>query len=371
MTQDYPVKVVTGNDRKGQRIDILGHWRYLKFMPLSFASPKSLLRISTVHGLPDVLRDLGKDPSIILNDLGFEKTLFDHADNRITLAERGRLLESCAKAAGCPHFGLLVGERDGLDQLGIVGLLARHAPDVGTALRRLIRHFHLQAQGVDIGLAVDGGRALFSYAIAEKGVAGIDQAGDGAVAAQFNIMRELCGPDFKALAGWFVRPPPNNKEPYRDFFQISLKFDAPMYGLEFSSSWLTRRLPSTDEALAQLIAEKVSTLEKQKPEDFLESVRRLIQTALAFNHVDAKHIASMLGMHVRTYARRLRVNGTSHQELLDQTRMALAFRLLEHSAKDITEISELLGYSEARAFIRAFKRWTATTPARWRRHQAA
>ena len=158
-------------------------------MSASTSNFPSVLRISTVHGLPDVLRDLGKKPSQVIDDLGFEPTLFDHPDNRITLAERGRLLACCAKASGCPHFGLLVGKRDGLEQLGIVGLLARHAPDVGTALRRLIRHFHLQAQGVEIGLAVDGGRALFSYAIADEGIAGIDQAGDGAVAAQLRAVQ--------------------------------------------------------------------------------------------------------------------------------------------------------------------------------------
>jgi len=336
-------------------------------MPLSPATSNSVLRIATVHGLPDVLRDLGQDPSRVLDNLGYERSLFDDADNRITLAERGRLLECCAQASGCPHFGLLVGQKDGLVQLGLVGLLARHAPDVRTALQRLIRHFHLHAQGVEIDLAVDGGRALFSYAISDEGVAGIDQAGDGAVAAQLNIMSELCGPDFKALAAWFVRSAPQSLEPYNNFFKVRLRFDAPVYGLEFSSSWLMRRLPATDEALAQLIAEKISTLENQKAENNLENVRRLMQTALAFNHVDAQHIASMLGMHIRTYHRRLRVKGTSHRELLDQTRMVLACRLLEHSSKDIAEISELLGYAEARSFIRAFKRWTETTPARWRK----
>jgi AraC-like DNA-binding protein len=333
-------------------------------------TPPSVLRTSTIHGLPEVLRELGQNPSQVIYESGFDPTLFDNPDNRITLAERGRLVECCAKAAGCPHFGLLVGQRDGLDQLGIVGLLARHAPDVGTALRRLIRYFHLQAQGVEIGLTVDGGRALFSYAIADEGIAGIDQVGDGAVAAQLNIMREFCGPDFKALSAWFVRPQPKIKEPYRTFFQVRLRFGAPIYGLEFSSSWLSRRLPSTDEALAQLIAEKVSALENQNAEDLSENVLRLMQTSLVFNRVDAHHIASMLGMHVRTYHRRLRVNGTSHRELLDETRMALACRLLGYSSKDIAEISELLGYAEARSFIRAFKRLTGTTPARWRRHHA-
>lgn len=333
------------------------------------STPPSMLRIATIHGVPDELRKLGQNPSQVIDDLGLDPTLFDHPDNRITLAERGRLMERCATVSGCPHFGLLVGQNDGLDQLGIVGLLARHAPDVGTALRRLIRHFHLQAQGVEIGLAVDGGRALFSYAISDEGIPGIDQVGDGAVAAQLNIMCELCGPDFKALAAWFVRSPPKALEPYRSFFQVRLQFDAPIYGLEFSSSWLSRRLPFTNETLAQLIAEKITLLEDQKAEDLSENVRRLMQTALAFNHVDAQHIASMLGMHVRTYHRRLRVCGTSHRELLDQTRMALAFRLLEYSSKDIAGISELLGYAESRSFIRAFTRWTATTPARWRRYR--
>ncbi len=338
-------------------------------MSLSVPHTQPVLRVSTVHGLPDVLRDLGQNPAQVIEDLGFEPTLFDNSDNRITLAERGRLLERCAEVSGCPHLGLLVGLKDGLDQLGIVGLLARNAPDVGTALHRLIRFFHLQAQGVEIGVAVDGGRALFSYAISEEGVPGVDQTGDGAVAAQFNIMHELCGPDFKALAAWFVRPQPKVLKPYTEFFQVKLQFDAPIYGLEFSSSWLTRRLPSMDAALGDLINEKIRALEFQETKNLTDNVRTLMQTSLAFNHVNAQHIASMLGMHVRTYHRRLRAKETSHRELLDQTRMALTFRLLQYSSKDIAEISDLLGYAEPRSFIRAFKRWTDTTPARWRRNQ--
>ncbi len=52
--------------------------------PIKTAQP--VLRISTVHGLPDVLRELGQNPSQIIADLDFEPTLFDQSDNRITLA---------------------------------------------------------------------------------------------------------------------------------------------------------------------------------------------------------------------------------------------------------------------------------------------
>lgn len=327
------------------------------------------LRVATIHGLPEVLRELGQDPSRVLEELGLGPKLFDSPDNRITLLARGRLLERCATVSGCPHFGLLVGRRDGLGTLGIVGLLARHAPDVGTALQRLVRHFHLHAQGVEVGLLAEGGQALFSYAIVEKGVHAVDHAGDGAVAAQLNIMRELCGADFKPVSAWFVHPAPENAEPYRDFFQVRLRFDAPTYGLEFSSSWLTRRLPATDEELSKLIEEKVNDLELREATSFSVTVQRLMQTTLAFDKVDARSVASMFGMHVRTYHRRLRREGTSHQELLDGTRTSLARNLLGYSSKDIAEISELLGYAEPRSFIRAFKRWSGVTPARWRRNQ--
>jgi AraC-like DNA-binding protein len=333
----------------------------------SSSSSHALLRIATAHGLPEVLQELGKDPSKVIAELGLDPELFEQPDNRITLRARGKLLKHCATVCRCQHFGLLVGQRDGLATLGIVGLMARYAPDVGTALRRLVQHFHLHAHGVEVGLTVDGGRALFTYAIVENGVVGVDQAGDGAVAAQLNIMRELCGADFKPISAWFVRASPESVEPYRDFFRSRLRFGASTYGLEFSSSWLTRRLPRTDEEVAKLIAERVNKLELEETHGFPEAVQRVMQSSLAFNRAHASNVAPIFGLHVRNYHRQLGLAGTSHQELLDHTRMTLACRLLEYSSKDIAEIAELLGYSEPRSFIRAFKRWTAVTPARWRR----
>jgi AraC-like DNA-binding protein len=36
----------------------------------------------------------------------------------------------------------------------------------------------------------------------------------------------------------------------------------------------------------------------------------------------------------------------------------------------MSEIAELLGYSDARAFARAFRRWTGQTPVGYRRERA-
>ena len=150
--------------------------------------------------LPSVLRDLGVDPAAVLAEAGFGLKLFDDPDNLITYSARGRLLAHCAARTGCPHLGLLVGQRSGLESLGLVGLLVKYSPDVGTALRSLERYLFLHVRGAVSSLKVEGRAAAFSYLAYERNVEGTDQTGDGAVAMILNIMRALCGP------GWQSQP---------------------------------------------------------------------------------------------------------------------------------------------------------------------
>ena len=72
------------------------------------------------HGLaiPAVLRRLGCDPDEVLAEAGVDVRLFDDPENQISYLRRGRLLDICVNRTGCPHFGLLVGQRNGLEALG-------------------------------------------------------------------------------------------------------------------------------------------------------------------------------------------------------------------------------------------------------------
>jgi AraC-like DNA-binding protein len=65
--------------------------------------------------------------------------------------------------------------------------------------------------------------------------------------------------------------------------------------------------------------------------------------------------------------RRLQEEGTSHQEVVDEARRCLASRMLTQSSLGIAEVAFALGFSDRGALHRAFKRWTGTTPARYRR----
>jgi len=80
-------------------------------------------------------------------------------------------------------------------------------------------------------------------------------------------------------------------------------------------------------------------------------------------------LADHAGMTPRTLHRRLAALGTTPRELLAQTRFSNAEALLADRSLPIIDVAFLAGYADERAFVRAFKRWSGTTPAAFRRER--
>ncbi|MBG8554373.1 AraC family transcriptional regulator [Hymenobacter guriensis] len=78
--------------------------------------------------------------------------------------------------------------------------------------------------------------------------------------------------------------------------------------------------------------------------------------------VTMEAIARKLALSTRTLQRRVEAEGTSYQQILQDTRAALARHYLEKTGLPATEISFLLGFEEPNSFYRAFRTWTGTTP---------
>lgn len=331
-----------------------------------FKPADSTVRIATALAIPDVLRSLGANPEEVLAEVGYELKLFGDPENRISLAAHNHLVSHCAKRTGCPHFGLLVGQQDGLHSFGLLGLLMKYSPDVGTALRSLVRYLHLHVRGATTSLVTDGGTAMLTYEIHEPGVEAVDQVGDGAVALMHNIMRALCGPDWRPSEAWFAHRRPADVGPFRRFFRVPLRFDAEQFALLFSAGYLSRRLPIADDDLRRLLQRQIDRLEDAYRDDFPEQVRNVLRTALMTGHARADQVAALFGMRSRTLTRRLNAYGIGFQHLVDESRFEIARQMLEDSAMEVGQIAALLGYAAPGAFTRAFRRWSGNTPAEWR-----
>jgi len=326
----------------------------------------TMLRIGATIGLPAVLQALGADPARLLAEVGLELSLFDSPDNLLSYAARGRLIQHCAERTGCQHLGLLVGQRAGLQSLGLVGSLVKYSPDAGTALRSLVRFFHHHTRGATATLTVDGQLAYFGYQIDQPGVEGTDQVGDGALAAMLNIMQSLCGPGWKPSQVTLAHRKPDNVEPFRQLFRAPLLFDAEQNALVFLADWLTYRLPVDDPELRRQLMAQIRAIEVHHRDSFQGQVRSVLRTALLTDRADADHVASLFSIHRRTLNRRLNEDGISFKDLVEGERFEIARQTLLSSDLQVGDVAAVLGYADASAFTRAFRRWSGAAPAEWR-----
>ncbi len=154
-------------------------------------------------------------------------------------------------------------------------------------------------------------------------------------------------------------------------FACPLFFDAEQNSIVFSSDWLNRPLSGDDPELRRLLQRQIDALEARHRDDFPEQVRTVLRTALATGHAKEEHIAALFSMHVRTLRRRLSEAGVSFKDLVDEVRYAIAQQMLSHSVMEVSQIADAVGYADASSFIRAFRRWSDTTPAAWREKQTA
>ncbi len=322
--------------------------------------------MGTALVIPELLRSLGADPAEVLAEVGVDLKLFDDPEHVVSLAAHNRIVQHCADRTGCPHFGLLIGQQDGLRSLGLVGLLVKYSPDVETALASLVRHLGVHVRGAHATLTVEGKFAVLCWEIHEAGVDAIDQVGDGAIAVYCNILRELCGPDWMPTEAWFAHRRPADVRPFREFFRVPLRFDAEQFALVFPAASLKRRLPAVDAQLQQLLQSEIDAIEGRYQGEFPEQVRSVLRTALLTGHAKADQVAEIFGMHSRTMHRRLKPFGVGFQQLVDESRFAFARQLLQGSSLDVARISDMLGYAAPGVFTRAFQRWSGTTPAEWR-----
>jgi len=324
-----------------------------------------IVRIGPCMAIPGILRAAGVDPADVLADVGMSMAVFEDPGNVIPYATLGMLIARSMHVTGLHDMGLRIGREASTSSLGIVGFLLENSPDVGAALNNMVDHLPLHDGGGAVSLRSEGGTTSLNYVADLTGVEAADQIANGAIAIAQNVMRALCGGDFQPTLVTFSHPKPKDVEPYRRTFGAPVKFAAPHNALKFRATWLAHRLPGADESLRRALERQVLESEAQE-RGSLDHMRRVLRTLLFAGEVTESHLAYLFAMHRRTVHRRLQAEGTTFRKLVDEVRFDVARHLLRTSALSITEIARVLNYADTSAFTRAFRRWSATTPALWR-----
>ena len=101
---------------------------------------------------------------------------------------------------------------------------------------------------------------------------------------------------------------------------------------------------------------------------FAQAMRRTCEDRL-LSPRELQVVADMLGTSPRTLQRRLHAEGRTFRDLVDAWRRESAIALLSEGSLSVQEIASRLGYRQAGAFSRAFRRWMNCSPRDFRARQ--
>lgn len=326
----------------------------------------ALFRVGPLTALPGIVRELGGDPVRLLAEAGFEREQLANPDRELSYLRASGLIAACVAATRCDHLGLLVGQRASASCLGIPGFLLETAPNVRSGLQGLARHLALHDRGSVLALTADGSQTELGFRVTVPAVAALDQINDLAMSVACRLMRSLCGERWNPSLVLLPRRTTGYDAPYREFFRSPLQFGADRCALRFPTRWLHHRTPGANPLLHRHLEAEADKLCTEHSLGLVGDVNRLLRAGLATPGFGATTIAGRLGMHERTLHRRLTRAGTSFRHEVQTARQTVAMQLLGHTDLPIATIAERVGYTDATAFTRAFRRWCGCPPSRWR-----
>lgn len=165
------------------------------------------------------------------------------------------------------------------------------------------------------------------------------------------------------LAVQFDFQPPGDAGVFERAFGAAVRFGAADHRLLLAADELALPLPARHPGLLalhqQALDERLAALGDARVS---ARVSEIILTRLDQGEPRREVIAKALALSDRTLQRRLREEGTSFQQLLDDVRRSLAVRYLSDARQALGEVAWRLGFADQSNFFRACRRWFGVPP---------
>lgn len=235
----------------------------------------------------------------------------------------------------------------------VLEILERYAPILLPGLRI---HTELRNEELVVHVQTASGNADFDAAMVEATLGNLSRQ-----------LPKLLGQALPLKRAQLMRPAPAYAALFEQYAGCPVQFGAVSNQLVFPASLLSIPVPSADPVNLRLLLDQCDEeMARIREQSTLGSrVRELIAFHLK-DDPSLERIARALHQSERTLRRRLREEGLSFRELLNQVRRDKALYYLEHTSARIGEIASELGYRDIACFRHAFKDLMGSSPRAWR-----
>jgi AraC-like DNA-binding protein len=309
-----------------------------------------------------VIESRGYDPGPLFREAGLDPRLARDPNARIPAAQVERLTIRTHELLADPCLGLKAVRHWHPSHLGALGYAWLASSTLRTALQRLERYLKLVTAIMIMALEQRSGTVTVAFA-ARPGYRDLPQRHDFFAGLVLRMCRMNWGEDLAPVRVAFAHERYPCCDGYAEYFRCPVDFGAASNSMVFATEAVDRQLTSGNPQLAQvhdqIIIRYLAALDRS---DVVQQTKGLILDRLQAGGVAHDDVANALHLSVRTLQRKLRDAGTSFSTLVDETRRELAEAYIRDRSVSLSELAFMLGFSDASAFSRAYKRWTGRTP---------
>lgn len=320
----------------------------------------------------DYAQARGVERDGFLAALGLTEADLADQDARLPLALYREIIHRAKRATGDGAFVLHHAIDTRLAEMSVVGLIVHSSKDMADSLTQLNRYARLM---VEVDVMEAGER--YSVEPGPEGVWIVDNRPDP------NSFPELTEASFARFESEFRREfperpfaqavevthaAPRYAAAWQDVMRCEVTFGAARNALKIAPEWLAQEFDAHSAYVFGLFAEKADSLlaELAAAETLRARIEARLMPVLHKGEVSVETVAAELGMSRQTLYRRLKEEGVTFAQLLDELRCRMASDYLGARKVSVNETAYLVGFSEASSFVRAFRRWTGKTPAEYR-----
>lgn len=320
------------------------------------------MAIETTRELFDILVNQGLDKDLLLQKSGIDFDFLQKAEGRFPVQGHLRLWQAADDMLKQTAMGLRMGSFSDPYNRGIVGLVFQASRDLKSAVVNKIRYSKILADHVTLSFSDVGSEFSVTYSIQENYFHRYEI--ERVFAGFLNWVSVYVDKKISPERLQFQFPKPDCHHFYEQYFRCPMLFDQLENKIILPQWLLDVRNPKYNDYLyGILVARAEAVLSKlDRKVDFVSSIKSAIAGRLNHGNFSATEIAAAHHISVRTLHRRLGENAITYQDILDEVRKEMTFSYLCANDYNQDTIFQLIGYSDVRAFLRAFKRWTGTSP---------
>lgn len=290
---------------------------------------------------------------------------------RIPAERFSLLLQHASQRCSSPHPGLQLGTQVDILSYGNLASVLLTCTRMGDMLNIVLKHEHLLQDMIRTHLSRHDTAAKLSFYIDASLSAVAAMLAEKEITEAIYAARYCLNGDIWPTDLFFCHAQPEDIAPYTRIFPgVVLHFSAPENAIVFDAAILDMAPRfSSPSAIADAMNVLSHAAPIRHPQQLIPLLKRECRLKLAEGVPDIDAMARHFALSRRTLQRQLQLADTSFQQVINDVRHEFAMELLNTAQLSVENIAQQLGFSEARSFRQAFRRWSGMSPDGYREQQ--